>query len=169
MAAIDDVLPAARGYNPELGTVDQRLKEILAAARAQFIALHPGFEVGVTSGRRYGAGQAQHASKAGAIDLQIVGLSGPLPNFGADTTGLYTELAKLARGEMLARHPDLEKDFNWGGYFGADKRPGLANPKTGAGRPDLMHYDLGGRAYLGRAGITAAYRKLGALPGIKYG
>jgi hypothetical protein len=43
------------------------------------------------------------------------------------------------------------------------------DPATGAGRPDLMHYDLGGRAYPGRAGITEAYRRLGVLPGVKYG
>jgi hypothetical protein len=162
-------LPAAQGYTPRLDSVDPRLNEILAAARNQFIARHPGYEVAATSGRRDGASNAQHASEAGAIDLQIRGPNGALPNFGADSTGLYTEVAKIARGEMLARHPGLEKHFNWGGYFGADKRPGLADPKTGAGRPDLMHYDLGGMAYPGRAGITAAYRALGVLPEVNYG
>ena len=53
--------------------------------------------------------------------------------------------------------------------LGADKRPGLADPKTGAGKPDLMHIDLGGKAYPGRKGITTAYRALGVLPGVAYG
>jgi hypothetical protein len=152
-------------------SVDPRLKEILGAGAAQFEALNPGYQVVVTSGRRMGADQAQHASQAGAIDLQIVDKSGghAVPNAGGDTTGLYTQLAKLNRGEMLARHPELEQHFNWGGYFGADKRGGLANPFTGQGYPDLMHYDLGGQAYPGRAGITEAYRKLGVLPGMNYG
>jgi hypothetical protein len=163
-------LGAAPGYNPDLKTIDPRLMEILGAAKSQFEALHPGWTVGATSGRRSSAGQGQHASEAGAVDLQIRDQYGrALPNFGADSSGLYTELAKIARGEMLARHPKLEPHLNWGGYFGADKRPGLANPATGAGKPDLMHYDLGGKAYAGRAGITEAYRKLGTLPGIKYG
>jgi hypothetical protein len=54
--------------------------------------------------------------------------------------------------------------FNWGGYFNTGGL-GLANPATGEGRADLMHYDL--MPY--RGAITDQYRKLGALPGVKYG
>ena len=67
----------------------------------------------------------------------------------------------------MARHPELAHRFNWGGYFNAGGR-GLANPQTGAGNADLMHYDLEGHKPY-RGAITEQYKKLGVLPGINYG
>jgi hypothetical protein len=49
--------------------------------------------------------------------------------------GMYTELARINRGEMLARHSNLADRFNWDGHFETSK---------GSGRADLMHYDLEG-------------------------
>jgi hypothetical protein len=108
------------------------------------------------------------APRRGPSDLQIIDPHGrALPNSGKDSSGLYTELARLNYGEMQARHPELANRFNWGGYFNAGGR-GLADPATGEGRADLMHYDLQGHMPY-RGAITEQYKKLGALPGVKYG
>jgi hypothetical protein len=157
---------AAPGHSPDLKSIDPRLMNILGAGKSQFEALHPGWSVAATSGRR--SQEGPHGSESGAVDLQIIDPHGrALPNSGKDSSGLYTELAKINRGEMLARHPELQNRFNWGGYFNAGGR-GLANPQTGEGRADLMHYDLEGHKPY-RGAITDQYKNLGTLPRLKYG
>jgi hypothetical protein len=149
-------LPAAPGHSPNLGSIDPRLREALSAARQQFEQLHPGYNVAATSGRRDTAGP--HSSRSGAIDMQIFGPQGALSNRGGDPTGFYHQYARIAYGEMLARHPELAGKFAWGGAFPT----GLG----GAGPPDLMHFDLSGE----RGRWTENWMsRMGALPGLSYG
>jgi hypothetical protein len=95
-----------------------------------------------------------------AVDLQIVGPNGPIANAGADTTGKYTELARNMLGAQRALHPELNGKFAWGGYFNANGAHGLADPRTGDNRPDLMHFDLEGAAPR-RTLMTSSYYRLG--------
>jgi hypothetical protein len=147
------------GPHMELSTLDPRLREIVGASGAQFEALHPGYKVEAFSGRRRGPKQGPHASEAGALDMQIRDPQGNvLLSRGDDPSGLYHELARIGKGEMLARHPDLAHRFNWGGAFptGTD----------GRGPPDLMHFDL--------SGVRGRWQQnridnLDPLPGLKYG
>lgn len=72
-----------------------------------------------------------------AVDVNIIGPDGkPIPNRGADTTGMYRKLAQYTYGEMLKRYPDLAPRFAHGAQFGTSR---------GSGVPDLMHYDIGGK------------------------
>ncbi len=149
--------------------VSESLQDIISQGKTLFEQLNPGYAVRAISGHREGATQAQHASATGAIDLAIYpidsngNITGPMvPYTGADTTGLYTQLAQINYSVMQDQYPELQQNFNWGGFFSSSGQHGLANPQTGALNPDLMHFDLGGQAYGGRAGITEAYGKLGA-------
>jgi hypothetical protein len=162
-------LPTAPGhegrFNP--GTVDADLREALSAARDQFEARHPGYRIAGWSGRRKTGGP--HGTQAGAIDMTVIRPDGhEIPNEGRDSTGAYTEFARLVLGEMAARHPNRLPDLNWGGFFNANKGPGVSNPATGDNNPDLMHFDMQGRWH-NRIGITDLLRKMGTIPGIKYG
>ena len=143
----------------EASTLDPRLREIVGAAGAQFEKLHPGYKVEAFSGRRHGAGQGPHASEAGALDMQIRDPEGKvILSRGDDPTGFYHDLARISKGEMLQRHPDLARRFNWGGAFptGTD----------GRGPPDLMHFDL--------SGVRGRWQQnridnMDPLPGLHYG
>lgn len=108
---------------------------MLDGAKAKFEARNPGYRVVPTSGFRGGTRQSFHG-RGMAEDLQIVGPNGPIPNKGADTTGLYRQFARLAYGEQLAKYPELKGRFAWGGAFGTQL--------GGGGPPDLMHFDIGG-------------------------
>jgi hypothetical protein len=146
------------GAHMELSTIDPRLREIVGAANAQFENLHPGYTVEAFSGRRHGANQGPHASETGALDLQIRDPFGRvIPSEGRDSSGLYKQLAQIAKGEQMARHPGLKDRFNWGGAF---------ETYAGSGEEDLMHMDLSGvRGHYTHNRID----KLGPLPGLKYG
>lgn len=125
----------APGYNPELGSIDPRLRDIMSQSIAAFEEAHPGFTVAATSGRRYGKGQGPHASPSGALDFQIFGPNGALPNSGRGDPGLYGDLATTAYGTMLQKYPELQRKFNWGNWFETSR---------GSGRMDWMHYDFMG-------------------------
>ncbi|WP_395698651.1 phage tail length tape measure family protein [Methylocella sp.] len=128
-------LPAAPGRNPDLAHVDQRLVAILAAAAR---SLPAGYRAAATEGYNahgHAPGSQHHVAGSGAIDMQIFGPNGAIPNKGADTTGLYTQLAKAAKAAQLAQFPELNGKLAWGGAFGT---------VPGGGVADLMHFDLGG-------------------------
>jgi hypothetical protein len=84
-----------------------------------------------------------HRMGSGALDVQIIDPKGnPIPNRGADTTGLYKQLAEGTYREMQARYPELQGKLAWGGNFGTDGKNSI---------PDLMHFDIGGdRGHMGR-------------------
>jgi hypothetical protein len=148
----------ARNFSPQ--TVDPKLREILSASRDQFEQLHPGYTIQGVSGRRaVGAGAGPHWSKTGAIDMIIVGPDGKaIPHTGSDPTGLYKEYARISKGEQMARYPELNDRFAWGGAFGTQK--------GGGGPPDLMHFDLSGeRGHWTQNQMS----KMGPLPGLNYG
>jgi hypothetical protein len=150
--------PEANAYN--MTGVDPRLREVLSAARDQFEKLHPGYKVTGWSGRRaVGAGAGPHWSKSGAIDTMIVDDKGNMvSNEGSDPTGLYHEYAQIAKGEQMARYPELNRKFAWGGAFGTKK--------GGGGPPDLMHFDLSGE----RGHWTQNWMSnMGVYPGLVYG
>lgn len=115
----------------------QQLSTLLSHAS---LALPPGYRVRVTSADRPGArvggggGVSQHAL-GDALDIQIVGPDGPIPNRGEDTTGLYSKLAGAARAAQSVLYPELEGKLAWGGSFGVAK---------GSNVRDLMHFDLAG-------------------------
>jgi hypothetical protein len=141
-----------------LGPVNQGLQDTLAAGAQQFENNNPGYRVQVNSGRR--GGRDPHG-RNNAVDLQIIGPNGAIANAGADTTGKYTELARSILGAQRALHPELNGRLAWGGYFNADGTHGFADPRTGANRPDLMHFDLEGNMPW-RTAMRDRYYGLGA-------
>ena len=148
-------LEAAEGRHPNLSQVDPRLREIVGAGATH---LPDGYRAVVNEGYNphgHAPGSQHHIPGRGALDVQIIGPNGPIPNRGRDTTGLYTDLARASYGEMQARHPDLEGQFNWGGSFETSR---------GSGVPDLMHFDLGGRS-----ASAQQLRRMGSLPDRTYG
>jgi hypothetical protein len=150
-------LSATPGRHPDVANVDPRLNEIMGAAASH---LPPGYKVTVNEGYNpYGhvSASQHHIKGRGALDLQIIDPSGRvIPNEGGDPTGMYTQLAQGAYGEMLARHPELKGRLAWGGAFGASN----TNPAA-----DLMHFDIGGE----RGRRARLLSVLGALPNQKYG
>lgn len=119
---------------PDGGGGVSTLRSLLQQASA---ALPDGYRAVVTSAERPGAtvagtgGTSQHAH-GNAIDVQIIGPNGPIPNKGEDTTGLYQKLAVAMRG---AASPEMAPKLAWGGNF-------TTGPENGP--RDLMHFDLGG-------------------------
>jgi hypothetical protein len=161
--------PVTRGSYPNLQSraarpgvnfngVNSGLQDSVAAAAQQFENNNPGYKVQVNSGRR--GGYDPHG-RGDAVDLQIVGPQGLIPNSGADRTGKYTELARNVLGAQSALHPELNGKLGWGGYFNAEGRSGMANPQTGDNHPDLMHFDVEGAAPR-RGLMTQSYNRLGA-------
>lgn len=114
--------------------------------------LPPGYSARVVSGDRPGSrvagtgGVSQHSIPGHAIDVQIFDSQGhPIPNRGADTTGLY---GKLAVGMYVNAPPEIQSKLAWGGNFTTGPEGGPA---------DLMHFDLGGdRGRFGRLSQEAA-------------
>ncbi len=125
--------PQGSGMSSGLPAGSGRLRDMLERSQS---ALPPGYRAQITSADRPGArvagtgGVSQHALD-NAIDTQIVGPGGPIPNKGDDTTGLYQKLALAMRQNAGPMAPKLA----WGGNF----TTGPAN-----GPRDLMHFDLGG-------------------------
>lgn len=119
------------------------LRQLLQAASG---SLPAGYRAVETSGSRPGArvagtgGVSQHALD-NALDIQIIGPNGPIPNTGEDTTGLYGQLAMAMR---KAAPPELVSRLGWGGNF-------TTGPSNGP--RDLMHFDLAGDR--GRYGTLA--------------
>jgi hypothetical protein len=140
-----------------LGRVDPALVGALGAAVSR---LPEGIRAVATSGERVGGlgGSRHHAGRAGlaeAMDLQLYGPGGAIPNRGEDTTGLYGGLARNFYEELARRHPEMRGKAAWGGNF--DTSPG-------SGIKDLMHYDIGGDR--GRYGSLAEqYRRAALDPG----
>ncbi|MBB3521040.1 hypothetical protein [Rhizobium sp. BK456] len=125
----------ARGAN----NVDPRLVDILnkaAEATGMTVQAYSGFRPG--DKRQHGSGHA--------TDIRIIGPDGKeVPNYQSpEAFSAYEALAQAARAIQMRDHPELEKQFRWGGYFSGDKG------KYGA--MDLMHFDLGGSDKLGMAG-----------------
>jgi hypothetical protein len=141
-----------------LGPVNAGLQDTLAAGAQQFENNNPGYKVQVNSGHR--GGNDPHG-RNNAVDLQIIGPQGPIANAGADSTGKYTELARSILGAQRALHPELNGRLAWGGYFNADGAHGFADPRSGANRPDLMHFDLEGNMPW-RTAMRERYYGLGA-------
>jgi hypothetical protein len=86
------------------------------------------------------------------------GILGPHGEPLGDDTGLYHEHARIAKGEQIARYPELSTQFSWGGSHGTLRPSG--------GPPDWMHFDLGGE----RGHWTSNQpSRMGPLPGLSYG
>ncbi len=129
-------LKATKGRNPDLTDVDPALLDSLKHAAAH---LPPGYTASINEGYNpngHAPNSQHHIKGKGAIDLVITDPNrNQIPNSGADTTGLYTKLAQDTYGEMQARYPKKAGELAWGGAF---------DTSAGSGRPDLMHFDLGG-------------------------
>lgn len=121
------------GRQPDLAHVNPLLVQ---AVKQGASALPPGYTVEVNEGfnpNGHVAGSQHHIPGMGALDVQIAGPNGVVPNKGADTTGLYTQLAKGTYN--AAQNLGIADKLAWGGRFGT---------VTGGSTPDLMHFDLGG-------------------------
>ena len=104
--------------------------------------LPAGYQVIVTTTTNHsenvgdGGGTSQH-TLANAMDVQIVGPNGVVPNTGStlntDPTGLYRQLAVAAYRVQQSTGADCT--LAWGGNFYTTKTSGIA---------DYMHYDCGG-------------------------
>lgn len=138
------------GVESQMRGVDQKLKEVMAAAAKH---LPPGYRVQVTSGYSptHGSPGSQHR-RGEAIDVQIIDQTGkPIPNRGRDYTGLYETLHRHAEGEARARYGIR---MGHGINFGTSGR----HPEE----PDLMHFDFGGpRGHFGP--------RIEPVPGEQYG
>jgi hypothetical protein len=123
----------AAGDLSKLKGVDPRLLDVTQAA-AQY--LPPGYTIKPTSGVRPGDSGAH--GRGLATDWQIYGPDGkPIPNKGADTTGLYRRWARGVYTEAIRKYgKDFAGKLGYGGAFGTQK--------GGGGVPDLMHMDLWG-------------------------
>lgn len=155
-------LGIAEGRNPNLTDVDPRLKEIVAAGATHLpagykVVINDAFREQGTDNR---SSYSQHKVKgSGALDVSIMDPSGNIiPNKGSDPTGMYKLLATHAKGEMLARYPELEGKLAYGGAFGTTKSSGI---------PDLMHFDLGGDR--GRLVPENRIANLKLDPNVQYG
>lgn len=71
----------------------------------------------------------------GAVDYTLTLNGKPIPNSGADTTGLYGRFSKFTLMELQANHPELVPHYRYGGTF---------ETSAGSGRADLGHMDVGG-------------------------
>jgi hypothetical protein len=90
-----------------------------------------------------------------ASDWQIFGPDGkPIPNRGADASGMYTRLASGVKTWATKNDPGLVNRLGWGGAFGTQL--------GGGGVPDLMHFDLGGSR--GRMVPERQFSRLPLLP-----
>lgn len=96
-------------------------------------SLPAGYRVVATSGddaRPQTPGSYHPQGKA--MDVQIIGPNGPVPNRGEDTTGLYTQLAAAAYNANQQLFPG--SNLAWGGRF---------ETEHGSGVRDIMHFDRG--------------------------
>lgn len=116
----------------DLSAVNPNLVEIARDAAA---GLPPGYSVEVTSGARSGGLRGSQHHGGNALDVQLMGPDGPIPNRGEDLTGMYGRYARMALGAQLKMHPELAGKLGWGGNF---------ETSPGSGVRDLMHLDLGG-------------------------
>jgi GH24 family phage-related lysozyme (muramidase) len=120
--------------NWKMGGVNPKLLESVIAGGA---ALPEGYSIQPYSGFRKGDPGYHGTGKA--IDIQIVGPDGPIPNTGPDKTGMYTRWARGAYTHALNNYPEIAGQMGWGGAFDKLKKSaGVSNVA------DLMHLDLGG-------------------------
>lgn len=141
-----------------LGLVHPDLRAAIGAASNY---LPSGYTVNATSG--YGADHgdagSQHRVAGGsAVDVQIIKPDGtPIPNRGADTTGLYGQLSQHVYGELAATDPALASKMRWGGNFGTSS----SNPEEA----DLMHFDMGNNGNnSGHLGLSMQARGFLSVP-----
>ncbi|MES0168250.1 phage tail length tape measure family protein [Mesorhizobium sp. M0027] len=111
--------------------VDPRLTDILNSAALQT----PGYKVDAFSG--YRPGDPRFHGRGLATDLTDLASGKSLGNYqDASSFRAYEEFAQNARKVQMAKYPELNDEFRWGGYFGG--------PKGKYGAMDQMHFDLGG-------------------------
>lgn len=113
--------------------------------------LPPGYGLIITSIGRPGGSQSPvgmgSAHVAGrAADFQIVGPSGPLPNTGVDTSGLYAQVYANALAAAQQTNPALAAQMRSGATFGA-----RGGPISATSPADIGHIDLRGGAIVSNA------------------
>lgn len=119
--------------NYKTSNVNSTLLDIIRKASG---VLPSGYKVVPTSGFRPNSSLLGSAHRKGlALDVQIFGPGGAIPNRGSDTTGLYTMLARGAKGVVQTDYPGLVGRLGFGGAFGVSPGSRVA---------DLMHFDLAG-------------------------
>jgi hypothetical protein len=143
-------LTAERGVDLE-ETVE--IKQLVAIVGEASKVLPDGYRVHVFSAMRRRAtvagtgGISQHALGK-AIDIQIMGPSGAVPDTGADPSGLYQRLAIAAFHANETMFPARSGQLAWGGNF-------TTGPADGP--RDLMHFDYGGdRGHFGKLAEEAS-------------
>ncbi|MER8540242.1 phage tail length tape measure family protein [Mesorhizobium sp. M1334] len=113
--------------------VDPRLTDILNSAALQT----PGYKVDAFSGYRPGDPRFHGRGLATDVNLTDLASGKSLGNYqDASSFRAYEEFAQNARKVQMAKYPELNDEFRWGGYFGG--------PKGKYGAMDQMHFDLGG-------------------------
>ena len=143
-----------RGQN----RVDPRLTDILKEASRY---LPEGYRAKVISGFR--PGDPRYHGRGQALDVAIYDPQGKkLPNYqNEEAFREYEKFAQAAKRIQMEKHPELNKDFRWGGYF--------SGPRGRYGAMDTMHFDTGGGGAMGggswEKGLTEAQRRM--FPGAK--
>lgn len=116
-----------------LDGVDPRLTSIVREASRY---LPEGYSAKIISGLR--PGDRRFHGQGKAEDIAIYDRSGrQLGNYqDPETFRTYEQFAQAAKKVQTERHPELNRAFRWGGYFGG--------PRGKSGAMDTMHFDLGG-------------------------
>lgn len=124
------------GRAAQRGTGDHRIKDILTEASKY---LPEGYRAEIYSGFR--PNDQRFHGRGMANDMRIIGPDGrPIDNYqNPEHFRIYEKFAQNAKKIQMEMHPELERDFRWGGYFSGGKG------KYGA--MDLMHFDIGGKKY----------------------
>lgn len=132
--------------------VDSKLMDILSTAAQNF----GGYKVTATSGLRIGDSRFHGKGMAADVQLTDLATGKALSNYqNASTFRAYEQFAQVAKNVQMAKYPELDSKFRWGGYF--------SGPKGKYGALDTMHFDTAGAGMKGGSwagGLTAAQRGL---------
>jgi hypothetical protein len=135
--AMSDVGPFKMREDPKMTAgVDPRLLDII---RHESVSLPAGQSYDVTSGVRENTpANPNSLHRLGkAVDVGIMNEDGTMvPNYQDPASfKAYEDPAKVGREFQQKKYPELNKDFNWGGYF--------SGPPGKYGAMDLMHQSIG--------------------------
>lgn len=144
--------------------VNPKLRAIMKEAAQTYKS---PYKVEAFSGWRPGKGKSRHKGhQSNAIDIRLVDVKTGkvLPNYqDPKYFREYEKFAQHARRTQMKLHPELNDQFRFGGYFGAETNKKGVPVKNKYGSMDLMHFDLSPGAKMAagswEGGVNKAHRK----------